>query len=428
MASEANKVWSIATSIAIHAAVLGGSAWLWNACFHRDEAAPVAQAQPEGAPIPVELPEVFEGTLIADRVQDSTGEPPKTLGGDVIARIDTGRAGRGGDARGQRATHLADADDKFSRTRDLLDRLDRDQEQRLATAHERQSFDDRRTSRDPMELTFLATGSGMLEERRKHGANPSRGALLSLPASVRGGEPGHLRDDADPGDPSRPGASVEGSTQAHAGQGLRTADEGTDHRASADTKKGRPLVDQAAVSVAAAARGRPSDTVDSDQEVASALRSIVHASVAGGAGDDGPGGTAGGGAAGAGGASGAGSHPRPLGDGQGDTYDFNTHDARLVGYFRELHRKIDPLWANAFPRSAMVDLKQGTVILEFVVESDGSARVMWPPRRPSGIDEFDRNCRDAIQNAAPFPPIPASLGVSRLRIVAPFEAKNPIVK
>ncbi len=428
MASESNKVWSVATSIAIHVAVLGGSAWVWNACMHRGAAAPITQPQVEPAPIAVELPEVFDGTLIADRVEDSTGEPPKTLGGDTVARIDTGRAGRGGDLRGQRATHLADADDRFSRTRDLLDRLDRDQEQRLLTARTRQSFDDRRTSRDPMELTFLATGSGTLEERRRHGKNPSRGALESLPAAVRGGEPGHLRDGDDVGDPAREGASVEGSSRAHAGQGLRTAEEGRDHRASADTKKGRPLVETAAVSIAAAARGRPGDTVDSDQEVANALRSIVHASVAGGVGSDGPGGTSGGGAAGAGGESGAGSHPRPLGDGQGDTYDFNTHDARLVSYFRELHKKIDPLWRNAFPYSAMVDLKQGTVILEFIVEADGTAKVMWPPRRPSGIDEFDKNCRDAIQNAAPFPPIPASLGVTRLRIIAPFEAKNPIVK
>jgi outer membrane biosynthesis protein TonB len=54
--------------------------------------------------------------------------------------------------------------------------------------------------------------------------------------------------------------------------------------------------------------------------------------------------------------------------------------------------------------------------------------VSWPPARPSGIDEFDRNCADAIRRAAPFGPIPKELGVTRLRIRAPFEAKNPIVK
>jgi outer membrane biosynthesis protein TonB len=51
--------------------------------------------------------------------------------------------------------------------------------------------------------------------------------------------------------------------------------------------------------------------------------------------------------------------------------------------------------------------------------------------RPSGIDEFDRNCADAIRRASPFGPIPAALrdlGRTSLRIRAPFVAKNPIVK
>ena len=52
----------------------------------------------------------------------------------------------------------------------------------------------------------------------------------------------------------------------------------------------------------------------------------------------------------------------------------------------------------------------------------------WPPVRPSGIDEFDRNCADAIRRAAPLPPIPAELGVSSLTIRAPFVASNPVVR
>jgi TonB family protein len=99
-----------------------------------------------------------------------------------------------------------------------------------------------------------------------------------------------------------------------------------------------------------------------------------------------------------------------------------------MGYFRMLKARIDPLWANAFPKSALLELKQGTVILEFVVGADGSASVAWPPLKASGIDEFDRNCASAIRRAAPFPPIPTSLGRGSLRIRAPFVAKNPIIK
>ena len=75
----------------------------------------------------------------------------------------------------------------------------------------------------------------------------------------------------------------------------------------------------------------------------------------------------------------------------------------------------------------MLDLKQGTVILEFTVARDGSARVTWPPLRPSGIDEFDRNCADAIRRAGPFEPIPRELGRDSLRIRAPFVATSAIV-
>jgi TonB family protein len=76
----------------------------------------------------------------------------------------------------------------------------------------------------------------------------------------------------------------------------------------------------------------------------------------------------------------------------------------------------------------MLELKQGTVILVFTVYADGHASVHWPPLRPSGIDEFDRNCADAIRRAAPFPPIPRDLAVASLTVRAPFTASNPIVK
>ena len=79
----------------------------------------------------------------------------------------------------------------------------------------------------------------------------------------------------------------------------------------------------------------------------------------------------------------------------------------------------------------MLELKQGTVILEFTIASDGTAKVAWPPVRPSGIDAFDRNCADAIRRASPFEPIPAALkehGWTSLKIRAPFVARNPVVK
>ena len=76
----------------------------------------------------------------------------------------------------------------------------------------------------------------------------------------------------------------------------------------------------------------------------------------------------------------------------------------------------------------MMDLKQGTVILEFTILEDGTAHVTWPPLRPSGIEEFDRNCASAIRRAGPFEPIPRELARTlTLRVRAPFVASSPIV-
>ena len=219
---------------------------------------------------------------------------------------------------------------------------------------------------------------------------------------------------------------------ASPGVGVRAGEAGTRHSEAARIAKGRPAVAEGPPTITAAFRGRPNDTVDSDQEVASLVRSQVHASFAGGLVGEGRGGSNGPGAdPGAGGAQGRGSTSRALGSGDGDVFDWYTSDPMLVPYFRKIHAKVDPLWRDAFPKSALLELKQGTVIIEFTIAADGSAKVTWPPLRPSGVEEFDWNCAEAIRRASPFEPIPAALremGRSSLRIRAPFVAKNPVVK
>jgi TonB family protein len=390
----------------------------------------------EGAPriITIELPPFSEGVLLAEHELVPVGEPPEAHGGATVARVDDGARGRGGERAGARATNLAAVDDGLSLSPDLVSHLDREQHQRLRTARLRKTWEDRRATKSPMELTFLATGTGPHEERRPSSVvDPSRGSLVAHRASVRGGAPGVRGDDLDQGaEGAARGAARAGALAASPGLGLRRGTPGTDHRAAARIALGRPSVTEGPVTIPATTRGRPHDTVDSDQEVASTVRALVHASVAGGVGGRGRGGTP---APlpdpGAGGGSGRGSASRVLGTGDGDVFDWQTDDPMLLPYFRKLHAKVDPLWRDAFPRSAMLELKQGTVILEFTVESDGSAVVRWPPVRPSGIDEFDRNCADAIRRASPFEPIPKVLrdqGRTKLRIRAPFVAKNPIIK
>lgn len=427
--------WSIIGSLVVHVAFVGGVGWIAYRSLAAREAreAELRALAPPPAVIAVELPSMAEGSLIADRDVVPEGTTPSTYGGATIARVDTGSPGSGGDATGERATNLAAMNDQLRLETDLLSRLDRDQVQRLKTASRRTTHEDRRSTTHPMELTFLATGKGHVQERRPDSpSDPSRGSMVSGAASVIGGHPGsNGADEQAPG--ATPGSWRAGQLFGSPGLGLREARPGEDHHKGARISYARPSVTEAAPTIPGIYNGRPNDTVDSDQEVANTVRSLIQASVAGGRAGEGRGGSAGPAPdPGAGGGSvGRGSVARPLGSGDGDLVDWNTSDPMLLPYFRKLHAKIDPLWANAFPKSAMLELKQGTVIIEFSIAADGTAKVSWPPVRPSGIDEFDRNCAEAIRRASPFDPLPPALrdaGRTSLKIRAPFVAKNPIIK
>jgi TonB family protein len=425
---------TIVASVAVHAALVAGVSLGALRSLGGDvipaPRAHAARERPLSSPDLVDLPTVGEGVLVEEEHVDPAGEAPRVAGGADVAHLDTGSPGRGGEARSTAsALNLADRDDHMRLSPDPVSRLDRDQIQRLRVARVRQSWEDERATTHPSELTLVVTGPGALLERRAPSPwEPSRGALQSPLPGVRGAAIGApAAGDLDPGDPRRGGAEL-GSLRGAPGEGVIHGRAGEDHRGAAPIASARPDVTQAPVAVPASTPARPKDDIDSEQEVATTVRALVHASTAGGSAGEGQGGEGEGGPAGAGGAVGAGSHAHPLGVGDGDVFDYWTSDPRLVPYFRRIHAKIDPLWANAFPKSALLDLKQGTVILEFTVLADGHVVVSWPPIRPSGIDEFDVNCASAIRNAGPLPPIPRELGLRSVRIRAPFVASNPIIK
>jgi TonB family protein len=381
-----------------------------------------------GATIAIDLPGFADGQRVDDHERNPIGDPIPARGGDVTPRLDTGTAGHGGEQSARLAAiNLSDRDEDMRLSPDLLSRLDRDQEQHLRTSKDRQAMEDRRATTHPMELTFVSSGHGDREERRTPNArDPNLGALISATASMRGGDKGATENRVgDEETRAHEGASSDGIVASEPGLGVRDGRTGSDHRVSAAVAMARPDVTQAAVSIPSITKGRAKDDVESEQEVATAVRSLVHASAAGGISNgNGAGGSNGGGLPGVGADSGSGSHARPLGDGAGDIFDINTSDPRLVAYFRRLHAKVVPLVAHAFPKSASLDLKQGTVILEFTIDAEGHATVSWPPARPSGIDEYDRNCADALRKAMPFEPLPKELGKQAIRVRAPFEGNR----
>lgn len=398
---------------------------------------PFAQATPQavpetGAPAATAVlngPWVGEGVSLVEAPADWASVPPLLTGGEAVARPDTARRGRGGDADVRvPALNLAETDDRVRLSPDLPSRLDRDQMQRLRAGSVRSSWEDRRSTTHPAELTFVVTGPGTLRERRPIALeDPDRGALRSPRAALAGallGSPDRPNESAEV--QAQAGGAMRGTAEQAPGVGLRGVRVGQDQRASAVIGSARPAVVAGPVAVAAAVQARPQDDVDSEQEVATTVRSLVHSSTAGGLKGEGQGGSGGGGASGSGGGPEAGSIARPMGTGQGVVFDYWPSDPRIRLYYRRLHARLDPLWS--FPKAAALDLRQGTVIIDFTVFADGRVAVAWPPVRPSGVDEFDRMCADAIRRAAPFEPLPPELGLTQLTIRAPFDAHNPIIK
>ncbi|MDB5217193.1 MAG: hypothetical protein JWO86_5120, partial [Myxococcaceae bacterium] len=368
--------WPLFASVVTHVSLLSVAGIVaYHFAQARDRRAAESRTAPPVEVVAIELPTFTEGTLLADREVVPEGATPTAHGGGTVARVDTGTLGKGGDATGKRAINLAALDEDLSLSPDPTSRLDRDQHQRLKTAAFRTTHEDRRATTHPMEVTFLATGTGEHAERRPNApSDPSRGSLVSpRPASVLGGHAGTREPDEVEGPGATPGASQRGQLLASPGTGVRDGQAGTRRSQAARIAQGRPAVTEGPPTITASFRGRPNDTVDSDQEVASMVQSQVHASFAGGLAGEGRGGSTGPASdPGAGGTQGRGSIARVLGSGDGDVFDWFTNDPMLMPYFRTIHEKVNPLWKDAFPKSAMLELKQGTVIIEFTIASDGS--------------------------------------------------------
>ncbi|MCK5799485.1 MAG: TonB family protein [Deltaproteobacteria bacterium] len=109
---------------------------------------------------------------------------------------------------------------------------------------------------------------------------------------------------------------------------------------------------------------------------------------------------------------------------RGATIWLNSRDRRYVTYLHKIHAKIQPLWR--FPKRLEILFEQGDVLVEFVLRADGTlARA--GVRRGSGYHAFDANALAAVRRAAPFPAVPATLGTP-LTILAPFEFANPLIR
>jgi TonB family protein len=381
-----------------------------------------AVASDHGA-IEIDVPELRADSPLLAPLPHAEVARPVRYGGERVAYLDQRKAGRGGDGRvHEQALNLADQDDRISRDMSTLTSLTAAQLSRIRASNERRAYEDVRSGREPMELTFVAMGkTGVAEERRPEAASdPGPGARFAMPRSDLGAAPGGERHEGEGETAMVDGAATPGGPHRSPGVGFDAGRGETEH-ASLVNAHARPMMLQGSPSVPALDEGKPSDTLDSEQAVSARMQSLMHASTAGGRAGEGRGGEGGGGSPGAGGSRGPTSSATQLGAGGG-----GAGDLERITYLRAVQGKIHPLWANAFPTWAILEGRGGTAIVTFTIEANGTVGGATVTRS-SGIPEFDANVRAAVLRGAPYGPLPAPLG-PRLTWSMPFVAKNPAVR
>lgn len=428
--SRLASAWAL--SVAAHAALALGGFALFAANIGQREPLHLARAAEVRVSLEVEidLPAMSVGSPQGEAPPDRLAPVPPHGGVDGMPRPDTGERGKGGtDEASQAALNLADQDDALTLTRGIMTRRDRHQQSRIRAGQHRAARENWRASREPMELTFLVTGGrGTVAERRPSAQfDPGRGAWGASAPSHRGGALGSPRHAPGLGlTPGELGSLTPGGAESSPGAGLPHGAATGPHHDAAALAHARPLVDRGTPSVPAADRGRPSDTVDAEDEVANAIRAIVHASTAGGRAGHGPGGSRGPGATGSGGSAGPGSSSIALGNGQGGRADPGSPDARKTRYLTRMWGKIWPHWANALPTSQALAGHGASTVISFTLDGGGNvtrASVV----RASGIAAFDENVRQAVVRAGPYGPLPEGFGPT-LSHSFPFTMNNPAVR
>jgi TonB family protein len=413
--------------VLLHASLLSGGAWLLAQSLRGAPPAAAVVAVPTALELEADLalPEV--AAFGPESSEPTTLPPPLevTTGGRHAPRPDLEHPGRGGErTSAEQATNLVSSIDPIALERDPETQRDRSQVSRLHTASHRQSRDDRRATPTPMELTFLATGPGHVRARRAYSAtDPARGILSGSVASTAGskvGGQGATNTGLEPD--AAVGAAVAGSDSDHFGQGAPDGRDAQEFHATARVLFARPLVPAARAAVPTETRGRPNDTLDSSQEVAAKVSSLLHASSAGGDVGPGVGGDRGGGLPGAFGASGLGSRSSPSGAAFGKDF---ADDPGFSGYSTALRNQLTRALAKAFPEWAIEQGRGGVVIFEMTLNAAGKpsgVRLV----RPSGVGEYDANVLRAVRAVPSFGRLPQGFGAPAQFRVS-WDALNPVV-
>ena len=101
-----------------------------------------------------------------------------------------------------------------------------------------------------------------------------------------------------------------------------------------------------------------------------------------------------------------------------DTISLDTKDERYVTYAKLIKERIGFHWK--YPPDALERLLEGKLMVVFSLARKGDV-IQIELMKNSGYETLDREAVRAIQAAAPFPPFPGHIKVSRLNIKASFD-------
>ncbi len=101
-----------------------------------------------------------------------------------------------------------------------------------------------------------------------------------------------------------------------------------------------------------------------------------------------------------------------------DTVSLNTTEFKYYSYFSQIKRRIELAWS--YPMEAQKNQWGGRLTVIFTIEKDGNVSSV-KLLSSSGYEILDDYAIKAIWFASPFNPIPASIGVKRLRIDCSFQ-------
>ncbi len=422
-------LYAVAASLLMH----GAAAWVLP---ERDAPGPVARdghALAFDVEVPFEPARGLGGAL--PMMAPRAAQPPEPGGRPTQGALDTAESpARGGTGAAPEEALLLFPFLSDVRLQDThFNHLEVSQTQRIHTAATRSSFEARRATPNARDAVFLATSdfaAGHRERRTPSPVDARSGSALGDTASERGGESnapvsegevrhGHVTAQAAPAS----GAARDQTDKGIAGgRGVRAS-------ARARVAFARPNVDRGPAATPAVLQGRVHDDTDAELLAARLERSLVDASTqrsqrrAEGLGGDALGSL---GVAPSGEGRGAKASPYLPGPGRAGILD--TRDGRYVHWFTQQRARVQD--RLVFPEARALAKDQGSSLYRVQIHRDG--RLLGPPRllRSSGYSDFDQAARVAIEQAAPFAPLPSALAPEqdRLTVVIPVMFENPMVQ